>query len=132
MGFSSRLQTAMPSHLVRAPKRIDPILAAGRRCPAICSAGHSTPDAKGVPDVANKTGGGGMPLHGPWGISYAPNITPNGIGKWTDAQIKTAITKGVRPDGIKLKPPMGFHYYKGINRADLDALVAYLRTLKPL
>jgi mono/diheme cytochrome c family protein len=97
-----------------------------------CIECHSTPDAKGVPDFVNKTGGGGMPFNGPWGISYAANITPTGIGKWSNAQIRTAIAKGVRPDGVKLKPPMAFHYYKGINRADLDALVAYLRTLKPL
>jgi mono/diheme cytochrome c family protein len=97
-----------------------------------CTECHSTPDAKGVPDVVRKTGGGGMPFHGPWGISYAPNITPNGIGKWTDAQIKTAITTGVRADGSRLKPPMGFAYYKGIRPVDLDAIVAYLRTLKPL
>jgi hypothetical protein len=38
----------------------------------------------------------------------------------------------VRPDGLRLKPPMAFHYYKGIRAADLDAIVAYLRTLKPL
>jgi mono/diheme cytochrome c family protein len=97
-----------------------------------CTECHSTPNDKGIPDVANKTGGGGMPFHGPWGISYASNITPNGIGKWTDAQVKAAITTGVRPDGSRLKPPMGFYYYKGIRPADLDAIVAYLRTLTPL
>jgi mono/diheme cytochrome c family protein len=97
-----------------------------------CTECHSTPDAKGIPDFANRTGGGGLPFNGPWGTSYGANITPNGIGKWTDVQIKVAITTGVRPDGVKLKPPMGFHYYKGIRADDLDAIVAYLRTLKPL
>jgi mono/diheme cytochrome c family protein len=90
------------------------------------------PDDKGVPDFANKTGGGGMSFSGPWGVSYAPNITPGGIGKWSNAQIKKAITTGVRPDGTRLKPPMAFHYYKSIRKSDLDAIVAYLRTLKGL
>ena len=34
--------------------------------------------------------------------------------------------------GSRLKPPMAFHYYRGIAPADLDAIVAHLRTLKPL
>ena len=97
-----------------------------------CIECHSTPDAKGVPDFAKKTGGGGMSFNGPWGVSHAPNITPAGIGKWSDAEVKAAITTGVRPDGTRLKPPMGYAYYKGIRPADLDAIVAYLRSLKPL
>jgi mono/diheme cytochrome c family protein len=97
-----------------------------------CIECHSTPNDKGIPDFEGKTGGGGLSFNGPWGISYAPNITPTGIGKWSDSEIKTAITTGVRPDGIRLKPPMGYAYYRGIRRADLDAIVAYLRTLKPL
>lgn len=97
-----------------------------------CIECHSTPDGRGVPDIAKKTGGGGLAFHGPWGVTYAPNITPKAIGTWTDRQIKTAITTGVRPDGMWLKPPMAIHYYKGIRPNDLDAIVAYLRTLKPL
>ena len=29
------------------------------------------------------------------------------------------------------KPPMGFDFYKNINDADIGALIAYLRSLKP-
>lgn len=97
-----------------------------------CIECHSTPNEKGIPDFEKKTGGGGLPFHGPWGVSYASNITPTGIGKWSDAEVKTAITTGVRPNGSRLMPPMGVPYYKGIKPADLDAIVAYLRTLKPL
>jgi mono/diheme cytochrome c family protein len=97
-----------------------------------CTECHSTPDARGVPDFANKTGGGGLSFNGPWGLSYAPDITPTGIGKWSDADVKKAITTGVRPDGTALKPPMPYHHYRNISGADLDAIVAYLRTLKPL
>ncbi len=34
-----------------------------------------------------------------------------GLGGWTDAEIKRAITQGVDKDGKKLDPPMGFSYY---------------------
>jgi mono/diheme cytochrome c family protein len=97
-----------------------------------CVECHSTPGANGVPDVVNQTGGGGMQFRGPWGISHAPNITPAALAKYSDDDIKNAITKGVRPDGSRLMPPMAYGYYKNISAPDLDAIVAYVRTLKPL
>jgi mono/diheme cytochrome c family protein len=60
------------------------------------------------------------------------NITSDpedGIGKWTDAQIKLAITTGKRPDGTTLNPIMAVGWYQGITPPDLDAIVAYLRTI---
>lgn len=102
-------------------------------------AGHCiechTPQVEGRPDFANQLGAGGFPFNGPWGISVSRNITPDpesGLGKWTDAQIKTAITQGVRPDGSRLLPPMGFSYYARMTETDLNALVAYLRSLRPI
>jgi len=97
-----------------------------------CVECHSTPGANGAPDFVNQTGGGGMQFNGPWGVSHAPNITPAALGKYSDDDIKNAITKGVRPDGSHLMPPMAYGYYRNIAPADLDAIVAYLRTLKPL
>ena len=81
------------------------------------------------PDWRNQLGAGGLAFHGPWGVSHSPNITPTGIGAWSDAEIKAAITQGVRPDGSRLMPPMPVAYYANISEADLDALVAYLRSL---
>jgi mono/diheme cytochrome c family protein len=63
------------------------------------------------------------------------NITgdpEHGIGKWSDAQIKRAITTGIRADGTRLTRTMPFDWYAKIAPTDLDALVAYLRSLKPL
>ena len=37
----------------------------------------------------------------------------------------------MRADGSKFRPPMAFRYYKNISDDDLNALVAYLRSLKP-
>jgi mono/diheme cytochrome c family protein len=70
-----------------------------------------------------------------WPGSTAANITshPNkGIGSWTDAEIKRAITQGIKKDGSRLKPPMAYSFYAKMNAADVDAIVAYLRTLPPL
>lgn len=86
-------------------------------------------------DYKTKMGAGGFKFEGPWGESIAANITPDmktGLGKWTDAQIKAGIQQGVRADGTKLRPPMAFDYYKNISDDDMDAIVAYLRSLKPV
>jgi hypothetical protein len=67
-------------------------------------------------------------------VSVSRNITSHkekGIGAWTDEEIIRAITQGVRKDGTKMKPPMGYSYYAGMTKADLQAMVAYLRTLPP-
>jgi mono/diheme cytochrome c family protein len=80
-------------------------------------------------EFATKLGAGGFEFPGPWGVSVSRNITPKALGAWSDAEIKTAITTGVSKDGGKLKPPMGFAYYSHMTGADLDAVVAYLRTV---
>ena len=59
-------------------------------------------------------GGGVFELKGPWGTTVSRNITSSktkGLGDWTDDEIKRAITQGIRKDGTKLRPPMGFQYY---------------------
>jgi mono/diheme cytochrome c family protein len=100
-----------------------------------CMECHTPMTKPPMRDYKNMMGAGGFTFHGPWGESVAANITPDketGIGNWTDAEIKAAITKGVRPDGTKLRPPMAYAYYKNISNEDLDAIVAYLRSLKPV
>jgi mono/diheme cytochrome c family protein len=96
-----------------------------------CIECHSTPGPQGTPDFEQHLGEGGMSFAGPWGVSIATNITPKGLAAYSDAALKTVITTGVRPDGSRLKPPMGTPYYAKMSAADLDALVAYLRSLPP-
>jgi mono/diheme cytochrome c family protein len=91
-----------------------------------------TPFGSAGQDYAGKLGAGGREFPGPWGKSVSRNITSSkakGLGEWTDAQIKRAITHGESKDGSKLKPPMGYPYYAKMAEADLDAIVAYLRTV---
>jgi len=97
-----------------------------------CIECHSSPGPHGAPDIEHRLGAGGMDFHGPWGVTVARNITPTALKEWSDADIKKAITTGMRPNGEHLKPPMAFGYYKNIAADDLDAIVAYLRSLKPL
>jgi mono/diheme cytochrome c family protein len=106
-----------------------------------CLECHSPMD-KGVFDYGRLGAGGrvfnaelvqGFPSG--WTGSKAANITPHptaGIGAWTDDEIKRAISQGISRDGRKLQPPMAFAYYAKLSPADLSAIVAYLRTLKPL
>ena len=95
-----------------------------------CTECHSTPDARGVADFKNGLGGGGREFRGPWGVVVASNITPNNLGSWTDDEIKTSITTGQRKAG-PIKGPMAIGFYKDISPSDLDAMVAYLRTMPP-
>lgn len=92
-----------------------------------------TPWVKGHADMS-KVGAGGNPFRGPWGVAVSRNITPHeaGLKGWNDAEIARAIREGVRKDGTPLKPPMAYAWYKNINDADMKALIAYLRSLKPL
>ena len=85
------------------------------------------------PKKAANAGARAFPI--PTGKVYSTNITPDkdtGLGNWTDQQIIDAIVKGVRRDGSKLLPVMPFEKYSGMAEEDLKALVAYLRTLKPV
>jgi mono/diheme cytochrome c family protein len=69
------------------------------------------------------------------GPTVSRNITSDpdqGLGKWTDDQIKNAITKGIRPDGTKLAGPMPYDRFAKLTPADLDAIVAFIRTIKPV
>jgi mono/diheme cytochrome c family protein len=98
---------------------------------AHCMECHTPFGARGR-DFENKLGAGGAEFPGPWGVSVSRNITSSkikGLGSWTDAEIKRAITQGISKDGSHLKPPMGFGYYAKMTDADLDAVVAFLRTV---
>jgi mono/diheme cytochrome c family protein len=101
-----------------------------------------TPIEKGAMQLDTALGAGGrefLPsfvkgLPESWKGSVSRNITSHrekGIGAWSDAEVKRAISTGVGRDGRKLQAPMAFAWYAGIRDEDLDALVAYLRTLAP-
>lgn len=63
---------------------------------------------------------------------YAKNITPAAIGNWTDGEVIRAFTEGVTPKGEALFPMMPYPHFASLDRADVEAIVAYIRTLKPI
>jgi mono/diheme cytochrome c family protein len=72
---------------------------------------------------------------GPWGTSYAANLTPDqsGLGSWTeDLFIKTMRTGKHFGVGRPLLPPMPWYDIAVLNTADLKAMFAYLRSIKPI
>ncbi len=78
----------------------------------------------------NRFGGPNAPFE-----SWASNITPDretGIGTWSDAQIVTAIREGKRPDGSLIGPPMAIEFFRHFSDDDVKAIVAFLRTVKPV
>src|SRR6266478_4757473 len=78
---------------------------------------------------------GGRRYDGPFGTVYSSNITPDsqtGIGTWTDEQIIAAIRLGRRPNGERLLPVHPFPVFNGMAEEDLRAIVAFLRTTKPV
>ncbi len=82
--------------------------------------------------------GGGNPINANGtGRVFPRNLTPDaetGIGRYTDAQLKTALRDGKRLDGKIMAPPMSLFipHISGLTDEDLDALIAYLRAQKPI
>jgi mono/diheme cytochrome c family protein len=94
-----------------------------------------TPPGKDTPLDMSRAFAGGRELPAPNGVVISRNITSDpedGIGNWTDAQIKRAIVDGIRPDSTRLVRRMPFDWYKRMMPEDLDAIVAFLRTIKPV
>jgi mono/diheme cytochrome c family protein len=86
------------------------------------------------PDLANAFAGG-LEMPDAIGTWRTPNITQDkstGIGNWTDEQIIAAVREGVRPDGTGMYAIMPFVNYSRMTDDDAKALVAYLRTIKPI
>jgi hypothetical protein len=73
---------------------------------------------------------------GPWGISYAANLTPDpetGIGKrYTEAAFIKTIRTGKKPEGEPLLPPMPWAGYRNMTDEDLKSVYAFMKTLKPV
>lgn len=96
-----------------------------------CIVCHTPQLENGQIDFGNQLGAGGMEFAGPTGPVTAANITPNGLGKYTDEQLATLITHGTRPDGSVLQPPMPTYFLARMKPDDVDALILYLRQLPP-
>ena len=78
----------------------------------------------------------GTAFSGPWGVSFAANLTPDdntGLGIWTEEMFIKTIRSGkhwgvARP----ILPPMPWQNYAQATDEDLKSIYAYLRTVKPI
>jgi mono/diheme cytochrome c family protein len=95
-----------------------------------CSSCHAVP---GQPDRLKL--GGGLALASPFGTFYVPNISPDpadGIGRWSEQQFVTAVTKGVSPSAAHYFPAFPYTTYAHARISDIRDLFAYLKTLAPV
>ncbi|MCB0696232.1 MAG: c-type cytochrome [Chitinophagaceae bacterium] len=134
------LKTALPNvgaapilNIERTPERI----ARGKylaNSVAVCMDCHSSRDWSkfAAPLVPGTEGAGGEKFGRELGFPgeyYSRNITPHGIGSWTDGELYRLITTGVRNDGEPIFPVMPYHYYGRMADEDIYSIIAYIRTL---
>src|SRR5262249_32822195 len=94
-----------------------------------CDGCHTPRGAGGVFVMEKRFSGGSQTWDTPKYTVKGSNITPDGdtgIGGWTEADLKRALTDGVRPNGVPLAPQMPFAFYRILTAHDLDAIVAYV------
>lgn len=131
----------MGCHDCHSPKRMGPH--GPELIPELLLSGHPAASNQPAP-AGGLTANGWVALSadlttavGPWGQTYAANLTsdPTGIGGWTEAQFRKALTEGkfkgldnARP----ILPPMPWQNYRNIKDEDLKAIFAYLKSTKPV
>lgn len=103
-------------------------------CVSVCIDCHSQRDwtKYAGPIVAGTEGQGGGLFDQKFGFPgtfYSKNITPAGIGSWTDGELFRSITTGVTKSGKPIFPVMPYHYYGQLDKEDIYSIIAYIRTL---
>jgi mono/diheme cytochrome c family protein len=98
-----------------------------------CNDCHTPGYFFGKPDATRYLGGSDVGFQIPGlGVFVPPNLTPDtetGLGSWSADEIKHALRTGERPDGRILAPIMPVQAFAGLTPEDVDAIVAYLRSL---
>lgn len=103
----------------------------------VCVDCHSTRDWSRFsgPLVDGTLGKGGEVFDQTFGFPgsfHARNITPSGIGTWSDGEVLRAISCGVSKDGSPLFPVMPHPNYGKMDKEDLLSIISYIRSLDPI
>lgn len=96
-----------------------------------CASCHAVPN-KDPAKVDRTRLGGGLALKTPFGVFYAPNISPDfkdGIGGWSEANFVSALWKGTSERGTNLYPVFPYPSYQHMRLDDVRDLFGYLKTL---
>lgn len=136
-----RLVAALDCEICHSPKRMGP------KGPEIIAelrfGGHQA--GTQLPPYDEKTVKAGWALFapdftsiiGPWGQSYAANISSDstGIGMWTEEQFKKVLREGkykgldnTRP----ILPPMPWEAYKNLTDEEISKVFAFLKSTSPV
>ncbi len=104
---------------------------------AACAACHTPTDATrfSAPPLVGKDGAGGTLFAAESGVPgkiYGSNLTPAALKDWSDGEIHRALVSGVNKKGDALFPLMPSRHYAKLSQVDLQALIAYLRSLPPI
>ena len=78
---------------------------------------------------------GGRALESPFGVFYAPNITPHpidGIGDWSLKKFRRALHEGIAPDGRVYYPSFPYTAYTKMREEDIQDLKTYLDAVPPV
>ena len=100
--------------------------------------GHPHDEVVTSPTFQDKTwiwgGNPGMTaFFGPWGVSYAANLTPDttyGLGGWSEDMFIQSLRNGKHMGtGRNLLPPMPWNWINQMTDEDLKAVFAYLKSI---
>lgn len=105
-----------------------------------CDSCHTPRRPDGAFVMEKRFSGGSQIWDEPTFIVRGANITPDpdtGIGGWSENDLMRALIEGARPPharlgGVHLSPQMPFNFYKILLPRDLEAVVAYARTIAPV
>jgi mono/diheme cytochrome c family protein len=116
--------TALPAYKPDPANGLTVFNAAG------CSSCHAVP---GQPDRTKL--GGGLAIPSPFGTFYVPNISSDptdGIGRWSEADFVSAVTRGTSPARTHYFPAFPYTSYQHAKIEDVRDLFAWLKTLPPV
>ncbi|HEV7123142.1 MAG TPA: cytochrome c [Rhodanobacter sp.] len=106
---------------------------------ALVARGHYLVQAGDCEFCHTRAGGqpfaGGRAVPTPFGKIFSVNITPDndtGIGHWSKQDFYKAMHEGISKDGSHLYPAFPYPWFTKVTRADVDAIYAYLATVKPV
>ncbi|HTR96489.1 MAG TPA: c-type cytochrome [Candidatus Acidoferrales bacterium] len=100
-----------------------------------CNDCHTPGTFAGAPDFSRQLSGTEYGWQGPWGVTFASNLTPDpesGLGYWSEDEIVKAFRSGVKNDGKPVMPPMPWQDFSVLNDADAHAIATYLMSLPPV
>jgi len=78
---------------------------------------------------------GGNKFEGPYGVVYAPNLTPDpetGLGDWSAEDVAHVLHTGITPDGTQLVRSMPYVAFSALSNQEALDVAAYLFSLEPV